>query len=56
MRGGRRNAVQKNSPYYLNNLNLADATFNGVALGGDRADGVAFASNAVRAIYNKRPW
>ncbi len=24
------------------NLNLADATFNGVALGGDRADGVAF--------------
>ena len=32
-------------------LNLADATFNGVALGGDRADGVAFASN-VRAIYN----
>ena len=32
-------------------LNLADATFNGVALGGDRADGMAFASN-VRAIYN----
>ncbi len=26
----------------LMNLNLADATFNGVALGGDRADGVAF--------------
>ena len=45
-----RNAYRRN-PYYLNNLNLADATFNGVALGGDRADGVAFASN-VRAIYN----
>ena len=45
-----RNAGRRN-PYYLNNLNLADATFNGVALGGDRADGVAFASN-VRAIYN----
>ncbi len=28
--------------YNRANLNLADATFNGVALGGDRADGVAF--------------
>ncbi len=27
---------------YSSNLNLADATFNGTALGGDRADGVAF--------------
>ncbi len=30
------------NPDYNKGLNLADATFNGVALGGDRADGVAF--------------
>ena len=29
-------------PHYNSALNLADATFNGVALGGDRADGVGF--------------
>ena len=38
--GGR--SPYSNSPNRSGNLNLADATFNGVALGGDRADGVAF--------------
>ncbi len=32
----------RTTPDYNKGLNLADATFNGVALGGDRADGVAF--------------
>ena len=32
------------------NLNLADATFNGVALGGDAADGLAFLTNG--ALYS----
>ncbi len=30
------------NPNYFGNLNLADATFNGTALGGDVADGMAF--------------
>ncbi len=30
------------------NLNLADATFNGVALGGERADGLAFLTTGAR--------
>ncbi|MCA8834606.1 MAG: hypothetical protein K8953_05915, partial [Proteobacteria bacterium] len=32
----------RTTPDYNKGLNLADATFNGVALGGDAADGVAF--------------
>ncbi len=39
---GGRSPWYNRSPNYFGNLNLADATFNGVALGGDRADGVAF--------------
>ena len=34
--------LYNHSPNYFGNLNLADATFNGVALGGDAADGAAF--------------
>ena len=39
---GGRSVLYNHSPNYFGNLNLADATFNGVALGGDRADGAAF--------------
>ncbi len=34
------------------NLNLADATFNGVALGGDRADGVAYFNSGWNNKYS----
>ncbi|MCA8834980.1 MAG: hypothetical protein K8953_07830, partial [Proteobacteria bacterium] len=34
------------------NLNLADATFNGVALGGDRADGVAYFNSGWNNQYS----
>ena len=49
--------VRRHNPYNSpDNLNLADATFNGVALGGDRADGVAFFGTArssyARGIYS----
>ena len=37
---GGRSVLYNHSPNYFGNLNLADATFNGVALGGDAADGV----------------
>ena len=39
---GGRSVLYNHSPNYFGNLNLADATFNGVALGGDAADGAAF--------------
>ncbi len=42
-----RDGILPYTPYhrnYNNGLNLADATFNGVALGGDATDGVAFFS------------
>ena len=49
--------VRRHNPYNSpDNLNFADATFNGVALGGDRADGVAFFGTArssyARGIYS----
>ena len=39
---GGRSPWYNRSPNYFGNLNLADATFNGVALGGDATDGVAY--------------
>ncbi len=39
---GGRSPFNRSSPNYFGNLNLADATFNGVALGGDAEDGMAF--------------
>ncbi|MCA8834974.1 MAG: hypothetical protein K8953_07800, partial [Proteobacteria bacterium] len=41
-------------PGYNKGLNLADATFNGVSLGGDRADGVAFfAAARTRTVWKR---
>ncbi len=43
------------SPDFSGNLNLADATFKGVALGGDRADGMAFfVDKSNRVDYSTR--
>ncbi|MCA8835043.1 MAG: hypothetical protein K8953_08155, partial [Proteobacteria bacterium] len=50
--GGIRRYRSRGSPIHWGNLNLADATFNGVALGGDVADGVAFFST--EAANNRR--